>query len=244
MASFRKIGGMYKNRIDLNKAKAKVKENVQEMHISQIESEQTVYYPLMSDNDSFRFRYFEDPGITYSYNQIIQDFALNVDNLSVTNMYNIDSLTFADGTVLTTAPILTQAEKIETNRETAIYNKLYNFIQGSIHVTLPIFGIYLVTFYILLEEDTDDTKDKNKQLDVYFNSNISPSDLNPDMTYSFCKTSLSCTGTFTVQYLEKNENTCNQNQTLFPSMRLEISNERKNNPLVKKESNITITRIA
>ena len=248
MASFRKIGGIKsrnnKNQIspvEISTATNKGNKNIQEMRILQINSDQTVYYPLMSDNESFG--YYEDTAFTYNFNHAMKDYVLNTDNLSVTNIINVDQLAFADGTVFTTAPM-----QAEPKSAIAVLNRVYSFISHATHIILPALGVYLITFFISLKLDNNIDNnadiDNIKNLDIYF---VQQHDATTAMmSFPFCNTSF-LTGTFTLHYKEEEDgdvlDLLDPNQTISPHITFQLSDNLAD-ATVLKGANITVTRIA
>lgn len=222
MSSFRKIGGI---RSKSNEPKLqKQVESKKEMHISQVESEVITYYPLMSDNESAC--YFEDSALTYGFNQIIKDYTLNTDNLSVTTIFNVESLTFTDGSVISSA----LKEPFNQYYELGGYDD-----DAPICLRFSDVGIYLITFLISL-----DKKKNNNELNIYFGENMT----NPNLTFVFHNT-LVLTGTFTVNYSKFCES-IKPNQTVSSKIIFKISSITENSELsyIINGSNITTTRIA
>ena len=246
MASFRKIGGIRKKptvkvQPQENQTQNKLHETHrelhrelhhethhelhhelhQEMHISQVQSEQTVYYPLMSNNETSRF--FEDSAITYCFNHTMQDFALNLDNLSVTNIFNVDSLTFADGSSMTSGSHQTQSYHKVYSMVTSNDTSVIQFVNGLDHIRFPDVGVYLVTFYI----GNVKLADGNQALQVTFNK-----DLATQTSMTFPIFNRTCTGTWTTDY---------RVETFAPHLHFELINA-----VIADATNchVSVTRIA
>ena len=255
MASFRKIGGIKprnnKNQIlpveavaTTNKYIKDDHKNVQEMCILQINSDQTVYYPLMSDNETFG--YYEDPAFTYNFNHAVKDYVLNTDNLSVTNIINVDQLAFADGTTLTTAPIQVEPTPTVGASNAVVFNRVYSFMSNTTnHIILPAVGVYLLTFFISLKcnDCRDADIDNIKNLDIYFVQHDATTAM---MSFSFCNTSF-LTGTFTLHYKEDGDGDVSDlldpNQTISPHITFQLSDNLADATILKG-ANITVTCIA
>lgn len=233
MASFRKIGGRTRNINITNKIETKAKPTPMikpqsnepcnhEMHIAQIQSEQnqSVFYPLMSDNETPR--YFEDAGLYYCFNQTVQDFVLNADYVSATTIFNVDTLTFADGSVMSSA--LESNEKMATKEVYNVYVELD--AEESKQVVLPTNGVYLITFCL----------NTGSHLTIKLNQSC------------FTQTN---SGSLTIHYDKRFADDANdmhvplgKNQTGSPHLYFEKRNENEMETDTKQNSHITITRIA
>jgi hypothetical protein len=243
MASFRKIGGRTRNmNNNSNKTKAETKvepepqSNEQqveprptnhEMHIAQIESEQnqSVFYPLMSDNETPR--YFEDAGLYYCFNQTVQDFVLNADHISATNIFNVDTLAFADGSTMSSS--FQDKEKEETNQ---IYNQYMelNTEEETQQIVLPTCGVYLVTFCLNLGEhltiqlnESSFTQTKSGVLTIHYDEQFANDSLGASLSDSLSK---------------------NKNQTGTPCLTFIKQSAEPSEIETESESHVTITRIA
>lgn len=236
MASFRKIGGRTRNLNISNKTKVETKAepNLQsneqqieprptnhEMHIAQIQSEQnqSVFYPLMSDNETPR--YFEDAGLSYCFNQTVQDFVLNADHISATNIFNVDTLAFADGSTMSSS--FREKEKEETNQ---IYNQYMelNNEEETQQIILPTCGIYLVTFCLNLGEHL--TIQLNESSFTHFSSGV--------LTIHY-------EGQFEHALLDKNQTS----SSCLTFVKRSVKKSEKINEIeTESESHVTITRIA
>ncbi len=191
MASFRKIGGRTRN-MNINKAKVEPQPNDpppanHEMHIAQIELEQnqSVFYPLMSDNETPR--YFEDAGLYYCFNQTVQDFVLNADYISATNIFNVDTLVFADGSVMSSAS--------EPKKEQDIYNRYIELDneEETQQIVLPTCGVYLITFSLNLGDhliiklnESCFTQTHSGCFTIHYDEQFTDDSLNKTQTSSSC----------------------------------------------------------
>lgn len=224
MASFRKIGGRTRN---LNKFQSKTEpqSNVEprptnhEMHIAQIQSEQnqSVFYPLMSDNETPR--YFEDAGLYYCFNQTVQDFVLNADHISATNIFNVDTLAFADGSTMSSA---------FQEKEEAIYNVYVELdADESKQVELPTCGVYLVTFCV----------HPGAHLTIQLKESCFTQTNSGSLTVHYDK-----------RFAHTDDELIGKNQTSSPYLDFNKKNDKKNDKInetaTKQNAHITITRIA
>lgn len=243
MASFKKIGGRQNNKsikssppslLQPPEPPTQTTTNSKPIHISQINTEQAVYFPIMTNNESQEF--FEDGGLSYCFNQSIQDFALNLDNLSATNLLDIETLAFADGTTMTTAA----TTKHNTNTSTKVYNEYYSLDTHNENcvVEFPRTGVYLITYY--LDAHTINSP-CHPSLCVYFNINENdcPS---PNMQFT------GQSGSFTICYdNDKNSNTNTNtpaNKTHSPFVLFQLTKGENANTNSNSNSHITATLIA
>jgi len=246
MASFKKIGGRQNNKSikpspsplpSPPEPLAQTTTNSKPIHISQITSEQAVYFPIMTNNESQEF--FEDSGLSYCFNQSIQDFALNLDHISITNLLDIETLTFADGTTMTTAA----ATKHNTDTLTKVYNEYHSLDTPNENcvVQFPHPGVYLITYYLDTHTNTINTPCYSS-LCVYFNINENDCPP-PNMQF------IGQSGSFTICYdNDKNANANTNtptNKTYSPFVLFQLTKGENTNGkgVEKMHSNLNVNEI-
>jgi hypothetical protein len=224
MSSFRKIGGIRKQPHFSKFANQPPHTPSHEMHISQVQCEQTVFFPLMSDNETPK--YYEDSGISYCFNNSVQDFALNLDNLSATTIFNVDSLIFADGTTLTSAPLTTEQKQYNAFYEIFPHHEpTIQFTNNLDYICLPDIGIYLISFCVsVLPTSVSVNTDKlpNSFLSILLPKNIDEYNSNSQLHFPIIHQV--CSGTITIHYLDADCEIQSKNQMKTPYLRFKLTN--------------------